>query len=122
MSASLRSVIAQKEELLQAAAARERRLGEIARKLESRALSSHAQLTQLREAEGGRAAELQQLRGALQRAEAKAAALEEAVRLSPLIALYECPLMGLLIAHSLPSLVLSECHLECRSSVSSETH
>ena len=83
MSASLRSVIAQKEDLLQAAAARERRLGEIARKLESRALSSHAQLTQLREAEGGRAAESQQLRGALQRAEAKAAALEEAVRLSP---------------------------------------
>ena len=94
VSASLRSVIAQKEELLQAAAARERRLGEIARKLESRALSSHAQLTQLREAEGERAAESQQLRGALKRAEAKAAALEEAVRLSPLIALYECPLMG----------------------------
>ncbi|KOO53039.1 hypothetical protein Ctob_015523 [Chrysochromulina tobinii] len=83
VSASLRSVIAQKEDLLQAAAARERRLGEIARKLESRALSSHAQLTQLREAEGERAAELQQLRGALKRAEAKAAALEEAVRLSP---------------------------------------
>ena len=83
VSASLRSVLTQKEELLEAAAARERRLGEIARKLESRALSSHAQLTQLRDAEGKRAAESQQLRGALKRAEAKAAALEEAVRHSP---------------------------------------